>query len=576
MNNEYMPTARSWCEPPFDRETRREIQQLIDEGNHRELRERFEHPLTFGTGGLRGITGPGTARMNIYTVGGATKGLADFLLEKHGDRCSVVIARDSRLKSEEFARRTASILAAHGIRVYYFEEIAPTPLCSFAIRHLGATAGVVITASHNPPEYNGYKVYGPTGGQVIPPDDRAIIEKVRRVRELASIESIPFEAALEKGMITQIGEDVILPYMERVRSLSMIDTAGSDLALVFTPLHGTGGLFITRALEERGFRNVIPVPSQMKPDGNFPTLRYPNPEDPEAFDRALEVARSSKAELVLATDPDSDRIGLMYPSSGDYRFLSGNRIGQVLLYHLLTHAANNGDLPPDRVMVTTIVTSPLQEIMASDYGCQVRKVLTGFKWIARAMEQGGSVLFATEESHGYLPGDFLRDKDGISASCMAAELFHSLREGARTLENYLEEIFSRYGYHGDRLDTVTIPGLEGMDRMNKIMEAFRENPPEVLGGEPVTAWRDYRTGESRGRIPESVADVPSSNVLQFWTDRESRISMRPSGTEPKIKFYFSVREPWQGGDLQEYDSRAARRFNAFRADIEKVMESIQE
>lgn len=575
MDNDYMLTARRWCEPPFDRETRREVHDLIDNNNENELRERFGYPLTFGTGGLRGITGAGTSRMNIYTVGGATRGLADFLLEKHVEGCSVVIARDSRLKSEEFARRTASILCAKGIHVYYFTDVAPTPLCSFAIRYLKATAGVVITASHNPPEYNGYKVYGPTGGQIIPPDDTAIIEKVRTVGDLASIESVPFERALEQGMITQIGEDVIGPFMETILSLSLVDTTGSDLALVYTPLHGTGGDFIPRALKARGFQKVIPVPSQIEPDGNFPTLRNPNPEAPEAFDEALKIAHREKGDIVLVTDPDADRIGISYRhSSGEYRFLSGNRIGQVLLYHLLTTRKEMGNLPHDRVMITTIVTSPLQEIMATDYGCRVRKVLTGFKWIADAIEQGGSVIFATEESHGYLPGDFIRDKDAISAACVAAELFHTLRENGLSLESYLERIFSRYGYHGDRLETVPVPGLEGMERMNSIMEAFRKNPPGNLGGEKTMAWKDYRTGETQGRIPESASDVPSSNVLQFWTEKGSRISMRPSGTEPKIKFYFSVREPWQGGEPDQYDDRANLRFNSFLDDIDKVMRSI--
>ncbi|TAL39020.1 MAG: phospho-sugar mutase [Spirochaetes bacterium] len=572
-----------WTKPPFDKDTIAEVRALVDKGDERELTDRFHATLEFGTGGLRGIIGAGTNRMNIYTVGIATQGLADYIVARGRASDGVVIARDSRKMSLEFARAAAGILAANGIKVYYFDDITPTPLCSFTIREKRAASGIVITASHNPPEYNGYKVYWDDGGQVVSPQDGEIIAQVNRVESISSIKSIPFDEGVASGKIVVMGEGPVSDYTARLEKRVFRKAAPSGVKIVYTPLHGTGYRIVPRVLAHFGFTAVSLVEEQAKPDGAFPTVKYPNPEERDALELSLALARKIDADLVLATDPDADRMGVGFKGAhGDYVLINGNQIGTMLEYYILTRMKENGSLPKNGAVVKTVVTTDLQDEIARSFGCEADNVLTGFKWIALKMaeyEKSGarSFVFGGEESYGYLPVDFVRDKDAVSSCYFFAEMADWLSRGGRTLAGMLAEIYSRYGLYLEDLHSLTLKGLDGMDRIKKIMSSFRGNPPVEFAAARVVRIDDLKLLEridaERG-TREHITGLPPSDVLQFFLTDGSKVTMRPSGTEPKIKFYFSVRGGRGLPDPGAAESALRARISALKKDLLARVEKV--
>lgn len=550
MNNEkeIIQRAQVWARPPFNKETMGEVSTLLRENNIKELTERFYRSLEFGTGGLRGIIGAGTNRMNHYTVGLATQGLANYI-KKETPGGHVVIARDSRRKSPEFSRRTAEVLAGNGIRVSYFNDVAPTPFCSYAIRKLGASAGVVITASHNPPEYNGYKVYWSDGGQIVPPRDAEIIDEVSRVTDITTIKSLPFEEGVANGMIKIIGDEITDAYMSDFKTFTSPPPGRESLKILYTPIHGSGYCIIPRLFEHFGFSSAEILSSQETPDGDFPTVSSPNPEEPAAMKLALDHARSTGADLVLATDPDADRMGVAVRGpDGDFLLLNGNQIGTLLEKSILQRRRENGDLPVDGRIVKTIVTTELQKKIAHSYNCHVDEVLTGFKWIADKMKDyddtgEGSFIFGGEESYGYLGIPFVRDKDAVSSCYFFAEMAAWLADRGMSVYDFLLDIYREHGLFLESLVSLTLKGIEGVEKIRAIMNYFRTTPPESIRGKKITRACDFQSLEAKnfpaGSI-EKITGLPASNVLQYELDGGGRITMRPSGTEPKIKFYFSL------------------------------------
>lgn len=555
-----------WCtDPVFDEATHAELRSISDE---KEIEDRFYKNLSFGTGGLRGVIGAGTNRMNLYTVGKATQGLADFI-RTQTQSGSVAIAYDSRRMSPEFAMRAACILAANGIKAYLFESLRPTPELSFAVRFLHATAGIVITASHNPPQYNGYKVYWSDGGQIVPHYDKEIIDCVNAVKDYDCVRTMSEEEAKRSGMLEIIGKEIDDAYMAAIKTLVLehgsIQKMAKDIRIVYTPLNGTGYMPVTRVLSELGFEQIFTVPEQSQPDGNFPTLRYPNPEDPAAFSYALALAEKVNADIILATDPDADRLGVYAKDSatGKYMPFTGNMSGLLIAEYELSRREEKGLLPADRAdgaLVTTIVSSNMAFPIARAYGLSVVEVLTGFKYIGEqiklfeeAREKNGGKLdhkkgayeyeFGFEESYGCLVGTHARDKDAVvavMALCEAAAYYKSL---GKTLWDQMLEIYAKYGYYREALESITIPGAEGAQKIEAIIAGLRADIPQTIGEETVIAMRDYRAG-----IRTSLADgkqtqllLPKSNVLYFELEGDGWCCVRPSGTEPKIKFYFGVK-----------------------------------
>ena len=562
----YREEYKRWCiDPVFDEETRRELSALADE---KEIEDRFYKTLTFGTGGLRGVIGAGTNRMNIYTVGKATQGLADFINSETADG-SVAIAYDSRRMSSEFALRAACILAANGIRAYLFESLRPTPELSFAVRYLHATAGIVITASHNPPQYNGYKVYWSDGGQIVPPYDKKIIDRVNAVSDYGAVRTMSEAEAKRQGMIEVIGKEVDDAYMDALKRVvlrpEVIRKMAKDIKIVYTPLNGTGYMPVTRVLKELGFENVRVVPQQAQPDGNFPTLRYPNPEDPAAFALALELAEQTDADIVLATDPDADRLGVYAKdgATGRYMPFTGNMSGLLIAEYELSQREALGLLPAERAdgaLVTTIVSSNMAYPLARAYGLTVIEVLTGFKYIGEQIKRfeeakaanGGApdhtkgayeYEFGFEESYGCLVGTHARDKDAVVAVMALCEAAAYYKSQGMTLCDQMRVIYEKYGFYREALESVTIPGAEGAAKIEAIISDLRKNAPREIGGQKVLALRDYRAG-TRTSLPEGTVTrlaLPQSNVLYFELEEDGWCCVRPSGTEPKIKFYFGVK-----------------------------------
>ena len=575
----YREEYKRWCtDPVFDEETRRELSALADE---KEIEDRFYKTLTFGTGGLRGVIGAGTNRMNIYTVGKATQGLADFINSETADG-SVAIAYDSRRMSSEFALRAACILAANGIRAYLFESLRPTPELSFAVRYLHATAGIVITASHNPPQYNGYKVYWSDGGQIVPPYDKKIIDRVNAVSDYGAVRTMSEAEARRQGMIEVIGKEVDDAYMDALKRVvlrpEVIRKMAKDIKIVYTPLNGTGYMPVTRVLKELGFENVRVVPQQAQPDGNFPTLRYPNPEDPAAFALALELAEQTDADIVLATDPDADRLGVYAKdgATGRYMPFTGNMSGLLIAEYELSQREALGLLPADRAdgaLVTTIVSSNMAYPLARAYGLTVIEVLTGFKYIGEQIKRfeeakaanGGApdhtkgayeYEFGFEESYGCLVGTHARDKDAVVAVMALCEAAAYYKSQGMTLCDQMRGIYKKYGFYREALESVTIPGAEGAAKIEAIISDLRKNAPREIGGQKVHALRDYRAG-TRTSLPEGTVTrlaLPQSNVLYFELEEDGWCCVRPSGTEPKIKFYFGVR----GADMRAADEKLLR------------------
>ena len=542
---EIMDRVNTWLNDDYDIETKNEIRRLMAEDPN-ELNESFYRTLEFGTGGLRGIMGVGPNRMNKYTVASATQGLANYMKKMFPDtELKVAVAHDSRNNSRHFAEVTAQVMAANGITCYLFEDLRPTPELSFAVRQLHCQAGVMVTASHNPKEYNGYKAYWDDGGQIVPPHDKAIIAEVNAVTTLSQIR---WEGNTDKIHI--IGKEVDDVYLAKILALSVNPEAihrHHNLSIVYTPLHGTGITMVPKALEMYGFTNVTVLESQRTPDGNFPTVASPNPEEKSAMELAIRKADEIGADLVLATDPDADRVGIAVRNDhGEMELFNGNMTGSLLVYHLLSQWQKNGKLTGKEFTVKTIVTTELIRDIAESFNVTCFDVLTGFKYIAEKIkEQAGKTFIAGgEESYGYLVGDFVRDKDAVSACCMIAELAACLADEGKTLYTQLKELYVKYDFYKEDLLSITKKGQSGAAEIKKMMDDFRSCPPKEINGSEVTKIIDYKASTattSNGTV--TSIDLPKSDVLQFFTADGTKVTVRPSGTEPKIKFYFGVKEP---------------------------------
>ncbi len=541
-----LETARQWTMPPYDEQTRRQVQYLMD-NDAAELIESFYTDLEFGTGGLRGIMGPGTNRMNIYTVGMATQGLANYLKMNFPDKnpIQVVIAHDCRNNGRLFAQTTANVLSANGIKVFLFDDLRPTPELSFAVRFLGCQSGIVITASHNPKEYNGYKAYWEDGGQLVSPHDKNVIAEVNKIK---SIQEVNFTGNPE--LIETIGESVDKAYIAAIKNLSLypeIIAQHKNLKIVYTPIHGTGVKLAPWALREFGFEQIITVDEQMVVSGDFPTVHSPNPEEPAALDLAIKKARETGADLVMGTDPDGDRVGIaVKDEKGEFVLLNGNQTASLLIYYILKAWKAKGLLKGNEFIVKTIVTSELIKVIAQKEGVKCFDVLTGFKYIAdliRRLEGSMQFIAGGEESYGFLTGDFVRDKDAISACCMIAETAAWAANQNKSLYRLLKEIYLEYGFYKETLLSITKKGIAGAEEIRQMMENYRKNPPQQLAGIKVTVIKDYLSQTENNLLTheKSTIDLPKSDVLQFFLEDGSKITVRPSGTEPKIKFYFGAK-----------------------------------
>lgn len=542
-----------WCTSPiFDDATKSELKSL--EGNEDEIFDRFYRELEFGTGGLRGVIGAGTNRMNFYTVGKATQGLANFINKQGAAAKGVAIAFDSRRMSPEFADTAACVLAVNGIKAYIFDSLRPTPELSFALRTLGCTAGIVVTASHNPPEYNGYKVYWEDGAQITAPKDAQIIGEVNAIKDYAEIKKMTTEEAKDAGLYEVIGKEIDDKYMEALKKLVLhpeaIKQMASSLKIVYTPLHGTGNVPVRRVLKELGFEQVTVVPEQELPDGNFPTVSYPNPEDKKAFALALDLAKKVDADLVLATDPDADRLGVYAKDTktGEYKVFTGNMSGMLICEYEMSQKKALGILPDNGALVTTIVSSNMAQAVAKEYGMKFIECLTGFKYIGEQIkffEQTGSneYVFGFEESYGCLVGTHARDKDAVVAVMALCEAAAYYKTQGITLWDQMLNIYNKYGYYKEDLFTMTFKGADGAKKMQDMMDAYRKNTPKQVGAYKVLRLRDYKndvitdlaTGET---VPTGL---PKSNVLYFELENDAWFCVRPSGTEPKIKFYAGIK-----------------------------------
>lgn len=565
--------AKQWLTPAFDQETQNEVKAKIEAEDKTDLIDSFYKDLEFGTGGLRGIMGAGSNRMNIYTVGMATQGFANYLKKNFQDRAdiSVVVCHDCRNNSRKFAESVADIFTANGIKVYLFDDMRPTPECSFAIRHLGCQAGVNITASHNLKEYNGYKAYWEDGAQVLAPHDMGIINEVNKVK----VEDVKFEG--NKQLLQIIGEDIDQAYLDAVKTVSIdpeVIKRQHDLKIVYTPLHGTGMKMIPRSLKYWGFDNVHCVKEQMVKDGNFPTVVSPNPENGEALTLALRDAKQLDADIVMASDPDADRVGMACKNDkGEWILINGNQTCLIFLYYIITNRKNMGMLKPTDYIVKTIVTTEVIRKVAEKNNIEMIDCYTGFKWIAREIrvaEGGKKYIGGGEESYGFMAADFVRDKDAVSAMCLLAEICAYAKDQGKTLYDLLLDIYLEYGFSKEFTVNVVRPGKTGADEIKTMMENFRKNPPTDLGGSKVVVWKDYQTLEQRdinGNV--SKLDMPdTSNVLQWFCDDGTKVSVRPSGTEPKIKFYLEVKGTMKcAGCYERCDAEADEKINAIKKSL---------
>ncbi|MCM1283634.1 MAG: phospho-sugar mutase [Muribaculaceae bacterium] len=548
----YKTEYEKWCtDSYFDEQTQAELKGITDEA---EIEDRFYRQLEFGTGGLRGVIGAGTNRMNIYTVRKATQGLANYIKSQNGQDKGVAIACDSRIMSPEFADEAALCLNANGIRAYVFESLRPTPELSFAVRRLGCIAGIVITASHNPREYNGYKVYWEDGAQITPPHDKNILAEVAAVTEFSEVKTMEKDKAVEAGLYQVIGKEIDDGYMEELKKQSIhpeiIKEMSGDIKIVYTPLHGTGNLPVRRVLKELGFTQVYVVPEQEKPDGTFPTVSYPNPESPKAFALALKLAKEVDADIVLATDPDADRLGVYCKDTktGEYVSFTGNMSGMLIAEYILRERKAAGTLPENGALVETIVTTDMAKAIAAEYGVKLIEVLTGFKYIGEQIklfeqQKSYAYVFGLEESYGCLAGTYARDKDACVAVMMLCEVASWCKKHGKTLWSAMLDMYKKYGYYKEGLETLTLKGIDGADRILQIMNHYRECPPKELGGCKVLAVRDYKAGTRTDLTTGEVAPsgLPESNVLYYELSNNSWCCVRPSGTEPKIKYYFGVK-----------------------------------
>lgn len=537
--------ANAWLQGSYDADVKQEIQNLLDSKAYTELTDSFYRDLEFGTGGLRGTMGPGTNRINKYTIGAATQGLANYLKKTYpGEKVKVAIAHDSRNNAELFSRITAEVFSANDIFVYFFKALRPTPELSFAVRHLGCKSGVMLTASHNPKEYNGYKAYGADGGQFVSPHDKAVMNEVAAI---SSVDEIKFDRV--DTNIQEIGEDIDELYLDAITKLSVSPEAidrQKDLKIVYSPIHGTGVTLVPQALKRFGFENVILVDEQITPDGNFPTVVYPNPEEKEALTLALKKAKELDADLVLATDPDADRVGIAVKNTdNEFILLNGNQTGAMLINYLLTAWQEKGKLTGKEYIVKTIVTTNLIDEIAKEKNVTCYNTLTGFKYIGELMtkfEGKQTFIGGGEESYGYLVGELVRDKDAVVSSAFIAEMTAFYKDKGSSLFEALIDTYIKYGFYKEKLISLTKKGKTGAEEIKEMMEKFRSNPPATLGGSKVATLKDYEKGVETDLLNNTTKklELPKSDVLQFITEDGSIISARPSGTEPKIKFYCSV------------------------------------
>ena len=562
MNN-YFEKYNEWLNDDcFDDETKKELNSIRD--NEEEIKDRFYKELEFGTAGLRGVIGAGTNRMNKYTVGRATQGLANFINKMKIENPSVVISYDSRHMSKEFSEIAALVLNANGIKVNLFDNLRPVPELSFSVRYLNATAGIMITASHNPPEYNGYKVYWSDGAQIVPPIDKGIIDEVLSIEDFSLIKTLNKNEAIEAGLLNYVGEEIDDAFINALKSSCLnpeiIKKEAKNVKIVYTPLHGAGNLPVQRILKELGFENVYVVPEQEKPDGDFPTVSYPNPEDPKAFELALKLAKEVDADVVLATDPDADRLGVFSKmSNGEYVSYTGNMSALLICEYELSQQKEKGILPNNGAIITTVVSSELTKAIAKNYGAKVFETLTGFKWIGekiRKFEEENSYkyLFGFEESYGCLIAPHARDKDGISAVMALCEATAFYKNKGWSLLEQMIKIYEKYGYYREGQVSIVLKGADGAEEIKNKMAKMRSNPPTELAGLNVLEVRDYQEHvikKADGEVSET--DLPTSNVLYYELSNNSWCCVRPSGTEPKIKFYMGVK----GSTMQDAENQLA-------------------
>ncbi|MCI8999943.1 MAG: phospho-sugar mutase [Clostridia bacterium] len=551
---DYKQIYEDWCHNPlFDEETKRELASIKD--NEEEIKDRFYKNLEFGTGGLRGVIGNGTNRMNQYTVSKATQGLANYIIEQGKQQKGVAISYDSRNMSKEFSEKTALTLNANGIKTYVFESLRPVPELSFAVRKLGCTAGIMITASHNPPKYNGYKVYWDDGAQIVAPVDKEIIGKVNKITDFGMVKSMKMEEAVKQGLYHEMGKEIDDAYMEELKKQCLypdiIKEVEKDIKIVYTPLHGTGNIPVTRILKELGFTNVYVVPEQEKPDGNFPTVDYPNPEDAKAFTLALALAKKVDADVVLATDPDADRLGVYAKDSntGEYMPFTGNMSGMLIAEYLLSGRKERGILPQNGAFIKTIVSTNMADAIAKEYDMKLMEVLTGFKFIGEKIREFEKTKeytyqFGFEESYGCLVGTHARDKDGIAAVMVLCEATAFYKKQGLTLWDQMIRLYEKYGYYKEGISTITMEGAKGATQIQEMMEHLRQNPPQAFGNYRVLEIRDYQLRKAKNVQTGEISEItlPTSNVLYYKLENNSWCCARPSGTEPKIKFYMGIKE----------------------------------
>lgn len=576
---DYKKLYEEWrSNPYFDEETKAELKAIEQDEN--EIKERFYKELEFGTAGLRGVIGAGTNRMNIYTVRKTTQGLANYIAAVNGQEKGVAIAHDSRRMSPEFAKEAALCLAANGVKAYIFDSLRPTPELSYAVRKLGCIAGINITASHNPPEYNGYKVYWEDGAQITPPHDSGIMAEVQKVTDYNTVKTMDEEAAKAAGLFQVIGKEVDDAYIEELKSqvihMDAIKAMAKELKIVYSPLHGTGNIPARRVLKELGFEQVYVVKEQELPDGEFPTVSYPNPEADEAFELGLKLAKEVDADLVLATDPDADRLGVrVKDKNGEYHTLTGNMSGCLLAdYELGQRKTVNGSLPQDGAMISTIVTTNMAAAIAKYYGVKFIEVLTGFKYIGQQIlgfetSGVGSYLFGFEESYGCLIGTHARDKDAIVATMALCEAAAYYKTKDMTLWDAMIEMYERYGYYKDDIQSITLKGIEGLAQIQTILENLRKNPPAEIGSYKVLSARDYKADTIVDMETKEVkaTGLPSSNVLYYDLTDDAWVCVRPSGTEPKIKIYYGVK----GTSLTDADEKSAALGQELKKLIDQMM-----
>lgn len=576
---DYMKIYQEWlANPYFDEDTKAELKAIEHDEN--DIKERFYMDLEFGTAGLRGIIGAGINRMNIYVVRRATQGLANYIIAQGGAGRGVAIAYDSRRMSPEFADEAARTLAANGIKAYKFESLRPTPELSFAVRELGCIAGINVTASHNPPEYNGYKVYWEDGAQFTPPHDKGVTEAVLAIEDLSTVKTMSAEDAMAAGLYEVIGAEIDDKYIAHVKAQVVnqdaIDKMQDGIKIVYTPLHGTGNIPVRRVLKEIGFEHVYVVPQQELPDGEFPTVSYPNPEAEEAFALGLELAKEKDADLVLATDPDADRLGVYVKDakSGNYIPLTGNMSGSLLCEYVLSQKAAQNAIPADGEVVKSIVTTNLVDAVAAAYNCKLVECLTGFKWIGQQILKEehtgvGHYMFGLEESYGCLIGTYARDKDAVSATVALCEAAAYYKTKDMTLWDAMVAMYEKYGYYKDAVKSIGLSGIEGLAKIQSIMETFRSETPAQVGDYQVLSARDYKMDTVKDMATGEVTPtgLPSSNVLYYDMNDNAWLCIRPSGTEPKIKFYYGIK----GESLEDADAKSAALGDALMAMVDKLL-----